>query len=40
MVAFPYCSFSAADWNNADFRGRVGSGTLYLYVILIFQRRK
>lgn len=40
MVACSYSLFPAADWNNADFGGRIGSGTFYLYIILIFPRRK
>jgi hypothetical protein len=35
MVACSYCFFSAADWNNADSGGRIGSGAFYLYFILI-----
>jgi hypothetical protein len=39
MVAFSYC-FSAVDWYfTASCRG-VGSGSLYLYIVLIKIRRK
>jgi hypothetical protein len=40
MVAFSYCFFSAVDWYfTASCRG-VGSGSLYLYIVLIKIRRK
>jgi hypothetical protein len=40
MVACPYSLFPASDRINADSGGRIGSGSFYLYIILILQRRK
>lgn len=40
MVACPYCIFPAGNRINAGYGGRIGSGSFYLYIILIFQRKK
>ena len=40
MVAFSYCLFPASDRINADYGGGIGSGALYLYIILIYKKER